>query len=649
MNLKLLKAEMLNSKAQVIAFEPTGKLLSSCNTLFSIPKKEYEELFNSFPVLESLQLSFKAMEENEILKLPCIWLGNFGVSGYYDFTFRKEGNLIIWLIQDFDEIYSKNIIIQQERNDFVINSELVELQRKTQEELKKAEETYKYLFDNTLDLIQSIDTNGKFIFVNPAWLKTLKYTEEELAEITFLDIVHPDDGLHCKELFESLNKKKIHKDVEVRFLDKNGEIVYVQGNINSIVKEGKLLSSQGIFKDVTKNKLAEGRLKESEALYRLLVENASDIIYKTNIDGEVTFMNDVGLKSTGYTLSEIISIHFIEWVHPNYRTKIKDFYVNQFVNKVNSTYREFPIILQNSTEIWIGQKANLLFETINGKELIVGFLVIVRDITQQKEIENTLNNTKNLLEQRVEERTLALRQSNLELNLVNKDLDDFLYKSSHNLKGPIARILGLSNLIKLDKNANEVLHYIDYIEKEATIMNRLTDQLTAYHNIYSYESSESAEKVDLESLLKTLLYKQKKTLESIPFKYNFDIKENIQLYCNRALLTLVLENILDNALQYNKGKKRSGHQINLKARLLNEWVEIKIRDNGEGISNEILDDIFNMFYKGNLTSEGNGLGLYLVLKAVKKLDGKIEVNSSIGQFSEFRILLPKQISTINID
>ncbi|MCF6361363.1 MAG: PAS domain-containing sensor histidine kinase [Cyclobacteriaceae bacterium] len=649
MSLKLLKAEMLNLKAQIITFESTGKLLSSCNTLFFIPKKEYDKLFNIFPVLESLQFSFEAMEKNETFKLPCIWLDSFGVSGYYDFTFRKEGNLILWLIQDFDEIYRKNIVVQQERNDSLINSELVELQRETREELKKAEETYKYLFDNTLDLIQSIDANGRFVFVNPAWLKTLKYTEEELSEITFLDIVHPDDGLHCKELFESLHKKKIYKDVEVRFLDRNGEIVYVKGSINSIFKEGKLLSNQAIFKDVTKSKLAEERLKESEVLYRLLVENASDIIYKTNMEGRITFMNDVGLKSTGYTVSEIGSINFVEWVHPDYRTKIKNFYFSQFENKVNSTYREFPIILQNSTEIWIGQKANLLFETINGKERIVGFLVIIRDITQQKEIENTLNNAKNLLEQRVEERTLALRQSNLELNLVNKDLDSFLYKSSHNLKGPIARILGLLNLIKLEKKPSEIPHYIDYIEKEATIMNHLTDQLTAYHNIYSYESSESAEKIDLESLLKTLLYKQKKTLESIPFKYNIDIKESIQLYCNRALLTLVLENILDNALQYNKGKKRSGHQINLKAQLLNEWVEIKIRDNGEGISNEILDDIFTMFYKGNLTSEGNGLGLFLVLKAVKKLDGKIEVNSSIGQFSEFRILLPKQMLTININ
>ncbi|MCF6352707.1 MAG: PAS domain-containing sensor histidine kinase [Cyclobacteriaceae bacterium] len=645
MNLKLLKAEMLHAKAQIITFNPAGVLLSSCNTLFSISDSKNVKLFDCFPILESLQFSFNEMEEHETLDLPCVWLESCGVSGYYDFSFRKESGLIIWLIQDFDEIYKKNIIVQQERNDSLINSELIELQRKTQEELKEAEDTFKNLFDNTLDLIQSIDANGKFVFVNPAWLKTLKYTEDELTSMTFLDIIHPDDTLHCQNLFKSLENKNNLKDIEVRFLDKSGRVVYVKGNINSNIKNGVHISSQGIFKDVTKSTLTTIKLKKSEALYRVLVENASDIIFKTNIEGEITFMNDVGLKLSGYTASKIGTIDFVEWVHPDYRTKIKNFYFSQFENKESSTYHEFPIILQNNKEVWVGQNANLLFETVNGKELIVGFLVVVRDITKQKELEDTLTNAKSLLEYRVEERTLALKQANQELNIVNKDLDSFLYKSSHNLKGPIARILGLSNLMKLEKDEKEGLLYLDLIEKETANMNRLTNQLAAYHNIYSYESSRAIEKIDLENLFKTLLYKQKKTLKAKPFEYNINIENDIQLYCNRSLLTLVLENILDNALQYNKRKKSSVHQVNLRAKIIDKWVEVKIRDNGEGISNEILNDIFNMFYKGNLASEGNGLGLYLVLKAVKKLNGKIEVSSSINQFSEFRILLPKHMLT----
>ncbi len=637
MNPQLLKTELLNSTAQIIVFDDAGNLLSSCDTLFHITSHITYSLYSEIPVLESLQYSLAELEPEDELKFPCMWFDSFGASGYYDFTFIRKKLSFIWLIQDFTKIYSDHIHVQQERNQSILTSELLELHRQTEEELRKVEKEFKYLFDNSLELIQSISPNGKFIFVNQSWLTTLKYTKEEVANMSFLDIIHPDDHPHCTHIFKKLNKTKNIKDVDVRFIDKNGGVVYVSGNLNSNIFNKKLIATQGIFRNITARKLIEDKLKQSEALYRLLVENANDIIFMTNSNGEITYMNDIGLKFTGNSEEEIKSVHFTEWVHPDYKLKIKDFYFNQFEKKENNTYQEFPLVVKNET-VWVGQNVNLLFNIVDGKECISGFLVIARDITKQKQLEDALNNSNAILDKKVKKRTSALNQSNQELTHVNKELDIFLYKSSHNLKGPIARISGLSSLMKLKSEKPNLLNYLDYIDKEVSGMNNLTDQLTSYHSIYSSNPLNLIEKIDLEKLISSLL----NTKLTNYCRYSLNVANNVHLISNTSLLTLALGNILANSFQFKKEEIRD-HIVGITVKMEKNWVEITIRDNGEGISKDLLKDIFNMFFKASQNQYGHGLGLYLVKKAVEKLGGKINVISAEGEFTEFKIVLPANL------
>lgn len=134
-----------------------------------------------------------------------------------------------------------------------------------QEALRESEERYRNLFENAHDMIQSIDPEGRFIFVNSSWLKTLGYTPEDLQRLTIFDIVHPDCVPHCAEILRKVLSGEAADNVEATFISKDGRPVHVEGNVNARCAGGKAIATQGIFRDVTERKRAEAERARLEA------------------------------------------------------------------------------------------------------------------------------------------------------------------------------------------------------------------------------------------------------------------------------------------------------------------------------------------------------------------------------------------------
>ena len=149
------------------------------------------------------------------------------------------------------------------------------------------------------------------------------------------------------------------------------------------------------------------RLKESEERYRLLVESANDIIYKTDFSGNFTFVNDVAPKLTGYTIKEILSMHFLDLIRNDYRDKAAKFYSYHFKNHTESTYFEFPVIKKSGEEFWVGQNVSLIY---GEKNKIDGFQAVARDITEKKQAEEKIKNQNIQLEQQNKEIKDTLEQ-----------------------------------------------------------------------------------------------------------------------------------------------------------------------------------------------------------------------------------------------
>ncbi|MBL4654815.1 MAG: PAS domain S-box protein [Bacteroidia bacterium] len=134
---------------------------------------------------------------------------------------------------------------------------------KFEAQLKESEERYRSLFENAHDLIQSVDMNGDFLFVNKSWRKTLGYSKKDLSSMKIVDVIHPDSMNHCMMLMQKVFKGKLIKNFETKFIGKNGNIIEVEGNASPRIIDGKVVATQGFFRDVTKrNELMQELINE---------------------------------------------------------------------------------------------------------------------------------------------------------------------------------------------------------------------------------------------------------------------------------------------------------------------------------------------------------------------------------------------------
>jgi|Deesub1362A_J573_1020465.scaffolds.fasta_scaffold00171_59 PAS domain S-box-containing protein/putative nucleotidyltransferase with HDIG domain len=150
--------------------------------------------------------------------------------------------------------------------------------RRMESALRESEQRYKDLFDNAHDMIHSVDIEGRIIFANKSWLETLGYEEEDLKGLTIFDILHPDSVEHCREVFKRVLSGEPQNNVEATFITKDGRRIDVLGNISCRMKDGKVIATQGIFRDVTEQKRAEAILRRAAQEWRETFDAIPDFI-----------------------------------------------------------------------------------------------------------------------------------------------------------------------------------------------------------------------------------------------------------------------------------------------------------------------------------------------------------------------------------
>lgn len=140
--------------------------------------------------------------------------------------------------------------------------------------LEKSEARYRELFEHSGDMIQSVSADGRFDYVNPEWLETLGYTEEEVQQLKFTDILRPDQIPHCTEIFAALQRGENFPYVETVFISKDGREIFVEGSTSASFSEGRFVASRGFFRDVTERRRAE---EEIRALNAELAQRAAEL------------------------------------------------------------------------------------------------------------------------------------------------------------------------------------------------------------------------------------------------------------------------------------------------------------------------------------------------------------------------------------
>jgi two-component system, sensor histidine kinase len=230
-----------------------------------------------------------------------------------------------------------------------------------------------------------------------------------------------------------------------------------------------------------------------------------------------------------------------------------------------------------------------------------------------------------------------LYQQNRELDQTNKELDRFVYSVSHDLSAPLKSILGLVNISRITSEPVEHVGYLNRIESSVKRLEVFISEILDYSRNKRQEIV--AEQFRLKELCDEILENLKYTEGFNRIEVDLSQLEQESIVQDKTRLRIILNNLLTNAVKFQK--KFEGHtpMIRISSRKTGDEVHIEIEDNGEGIRDELQSRIFDMFYRGNENSRGSGLGLYIAKEAAVRIHGNISVKSEYGKGSTFIIEL----------
>ncbi|HHH79758.1 MAG TPA: MEKHLA domain-containing protein, partial [Thermoplasmatales archaeon] len=264
---------------------------------------------------------------------------------------------------------------------------------------KRVEEHFRDLFDNANDLIQSVDQNGRFVYVNKSWLKTLGYTMEELESLTLFDVIREDYIQHCRELIKKVSEGESFQGVETVFVAKDGREVFVEGNINGRFEDGRFVATRAIFRDVTDRKKAEEQLKESELKLRTLLDATHDMVLLLDVDGRILYSNNAMAKSLGKNVEDIVNSNIRDYLSSDVyesRTKIG--------MKVLRTRKPVKFVDTRGGR-WFD---NTFYPVFDEEGNVVQIAVFSRDITEERKISEALKESEELFRTLVESAPLGI-------------------------------------------------------------------------------------------------------------------------------------------------------------------------------------------------------------------------------------------------
>ncbi len=243
------------------------------------------------------------------------------------------------------------------------------------------------------------------------------------------------------------------------------------------------------------------------------------------------------------------------------------------------------------------------------------------------------------LEQMVNERTARLRLANEELLQANQELDLFIYRASHDLRGPIASILGLTKIAQLEEQRRAQLSYLEMLEKTADNANEVLSKLLLV-NIVN-QAAEHIE-IDFNAIVKSLKRIFDKKFKKNDIEFIVSVKPGVTLISDANLLLIICERLIENAIDFRCNRLDEKPFLKLNITGNDNRVVFEFKDNGIGIANNFYQRIFGMFFRASERSKGNGLGLYIARKASEKLSGEITFESQIDEGSSFRLILPSK-------
>ncbi len=446
----------------------------------------------------------------------------------------------------------------------------------------------------------------------------VKLVDNRNAFITGLNEFKPQLILsdHSLPSFDSKEALEISKNLypDVPFILVTGTVsedfavsVIKSGAADYILKNNLSRLSIAILSAISQQN-DRAKLKQSEEQFQYTIDGMIEGVQIVGFDWRYLYVNNIIALQSKTNRNELIGKTMMEQDPGIERTLM---FQNLSMCMIERKYIE----MENESKFPDGTSG---WFKLTMQPAPQGVLILSRDITDQKKFIN------------------LLETQNSRIKKMNSVLDRFLYSVSHEFRTPICNGLGLINLArtsKVEPDKNEILDKL-----ELTIQN-LDDML---QNIGVFSEISRMELKNSEVNIGEVFHECKQQLKALSgnhnVKLNLIVNQSAPLICDHNRLYTVLKNLISNGIKFSDIRKKS--YVEVTAVIDPASVQIEVRDNGRGIKDEYLDKIFDVFYKANSTSEGSGLGLYMVREIVESLGGQFSVKSMYETGTEFLITFP---------
>jgi len=545
----------------------------------------------------------------------------YGMKSYWSIPIRKtDGIMIAAFVVHYKEIKepTQNEIYLFERAASLVGV-LME-NRRSGEELKEAINRYEIVAKATSDTIWDWKIQEDNFSWNKGITEMFGYKQEDVENVSkwWFDRIHPEDSIRVSvKLYNFLEKrvKKWQDEYRFRCADGSYKFIFDRG---FLIKDDSGKSSRmiGSMQDVTKTKEEEQRLR----LMETVITHAKDAVVITDNDisetaiPKIVFVNQAFSEMSGYEAEEVIGKSPIIFSGPNTDKKEYQKLASSIKNK-QETRIETISYKKNNEQYWVSFSMIPISAKDGG---ISHWISIQRDITEQKKQEK--------------EKEQLIR----ELTQNNKDLKQFSYITSHNLRAPLSNLTGLLNLIEdIPIENNDLKLILNGFSKSTHLLNETINDLV---KVVIIKDNPSIKKEDVtfsevfESVFVQLNYLIDLHKPTIKIKIGIDSMPNI----NKAYLESILLNLLTNAIKYRNPSNKL--IINIKTKIKQDKILLTFEDNGIGIDmDRNKDKIFGLYQRFHNYPDSKGLGLYLVKSQVETMGGTIEVQSEVNKGTKFTL------------
>ncbi|GAB4395157.1 MAG: hypothetical protein OHK0053_00470 [Microscillaceae bacterium] len=392
--------------------------------------------------------------------------------------------------------------------------------------------------------------------------------------------------------------------------------------------------------------------QEFQSLIRVMPQS----LFRTDTEGRLTFANQAFQQLIGIKLENLLGREAYSLYLPELGEifKADDQWVMAHLENLEATR-----VLQTGpyTEpVFVQMVKSPILDFYNR---IVGVQTTFWDVTERQKNQDQLRLQKVEIRQQARKLTQMnreLEQKQREIKMINarletelqrqlnqiqrtrEELDIFLYRASHDLRRPVTTLMGLAQVARLTLENEEAAQLFEKVDTTAQAMDQMLAKLLMVSEIH--HASGLPQPIDFEALIEGLHQEYQELLLRNAVRWEVEIDSALQFTSFPILLTMVLRNLIENSMQFRRCDGAEIPYIKIRIYQKNALLHILLEDNGQGIPTLWQKKVFGMYVKANRFSKGNGLGLYVVKKAVHRLGGQVALSSYENQFTRVHIILP---------